>query len=73
MTMIHTLFALLDMLTDFQAMTALTRELLTFGLFNAGMALLLGSFEIVRRSKCRQTIAVPSRAWKFEDLRRHSI
>ena len=71
--MIHTLFALLDMLTDFQAMTALTRELLTFGLFNTGFAFLLGSFEIVRRSKCRQTIAVPSRAWNSEDLRRHSL
>lgn len=60
--MIHTLFALLDLLTNFQAMAALTRELLTFGLANTGIGCLFGSFEILRRSKLRRTTAAPLRA-----------
>jgi hypothetical protein len=62
MTMIHTLFALLDLLTNCQALAALSRELLTFGLANTGIACLFGSFELVRRLKLRGTAAAPSRA-----------
>lgn len=60
--MIHTLFALLDLLTNCPAMAALIHQLLTFGLANTGIACLLGSFEIVRRCRFRRDIEAQSHA-----------
>jgi hypothetical protein len=60
--MIRSLVLLLDLLTDYQALEALARDVFTFGLVNTSIACILASFEIVRRLKLRRSIAAPSRA-----------
>jgi hypothetical protein len=69
--MIRALVLLLDLLTNYQAVESLAHDVFTLGLASTGIACLFGSFEIVRCLKLR-TLA-PSRAWNFEDPRRHSI
>jgi hypothetical protein len=53
-TMIRALLLLLDLLTNYQAISAFARDLLLFGMGNAGMVGLLGSLEVVRRLKLRR-------------------
>jgi hypothetical protein len=60
--MIRFLLLLLDLLTNFQAVEALTRNVLTLGLANTAIACLLGSFEIVHRVRFRQNTSGPSQA-----------
>jgi hypothetical protein len=62
MTMIRALLLLLNLLTDYQALEALARDVFTFGLVNTGIACMLTGFAIVRRSKLRRSTTAPSRA-----------
>jgi hypothetical protein len=68
MTMIRSLDLLLDLLTNSQALEALTRGVFTFGLVNTGIACIFAGFEIVRRLKLRRSTAAPSRAHSFEEI-----
>jgi hypothetical protein len=61
-TMIRTFLLLLDLLTNYQAVAALVRDVFTFGIANAGMVCLLSSLEVVRRSKLRRNDLTTSRA-----------
>jgi hypothetical protein len=60
-TVIRSLILLLDLLTNYQAVEALARDVFTFGLVNTGVACIFASFEIVRRLKLRRTAAELSR------------
>lgn len=60
--MIRSLVLLLDLLTNYQAVEALARDVFTFGLANTGVACIFVSFEIVRRVKLRRTAAELSHA-----------
>ena len=60
-TMIRTFLLLLDLLTNYQAVAALVRDIFTFGMANAGVVVLLGSFEVVRRLKLRRSDLTTSR------------
>jgi len=60
--MTHTFLFLLDLLANSQAVAALLRDLLTFGAANTGFACLLGSLEILRRSRLRTNQSAFSRA-----------
>ena len=64
--MIRALVLLLDLLTNYQVVESLARDVFTLGLASTGIACLLGSFEIVRRLKLRR--ATPSRAWRLEEF-----
>lgn len=59
--MIRSLVLLLDLLTNYQTVEALARDVFTFGLVNTGVACFFTSFEIVRRLKLRRTAAELSR------------
>ena len=71
--MLRVLVVLLDLLTNYQAVESLARYVFTLGSASTGIVFLFGSFEIVRCLKLRRNIAMPSRAWNFEDTRRHSL
>jgi hypothetical protein len=62
MIMIRSLVLLLDLLTHYQAMEALARCVLTFGMVNTALACFLGCVEIIRRIKLRRPAVGPSRA-----------
>ncbi|HKV61482.1 MAG TPA: hypothetical protein VJO16_06190 [Candidatus Acidoferrum sp.] len=60
--MIRSLVLLLDLLTNYQAMEALARDVFTFGMANTVLVCFLGCVEIVRRIKLRRPAVAPSRA-----------
>ena len=60
--MVRVLVLLLDLLTNYQAVESLARDVVTVGLASTGMACLFGSFEIVRRLKLRRPVVAPPRA-----------
>lgn len=59
--MMRTLLLLLDLLTNYQAVAAFARDMLLFGMGNAGMAGLLGGVEAVRRLKLHRNELTASR------------
>jgi hypothetical protein len=63
--MIHTLVLLMNLLTNEQAVSALARDVLTFGLTNVGIALFLASLVILRRLLRGRRDVAPSRAPRF--------
>ena len=71
--MIRAIVLLLDLLTNYQAVEALARDVFTLGLVNTGIACLVGGFEIISRLKLHRGTARPSRSLRFENSRRHSI
>jgi len=60
--MTHTLIFLVDLLTNSQTVAAVAHDALLFGLANTGLACLLGSMEIRRRSRPRRKYLAFSRA-----------
>ena len=59
--MVRSLVLLLDLLTDYQDVEAIARNVFTFGLANTAMVCLICGFEIVRRMKAHETAASPPR------------
>jgi len=60
--MIQTLVLLMNLLTNEQAVSALARDVLTFGLTNVGIALFLASVVMLRRLLRDRRDLAPSRA-----------
>jgi len=60
--MIQTLVLLMNLLTNEQAVSALARDVLTFGLTNVGIALFLASVVMRRRLLRGRRDLAPSRA-----------
>jgi hypothetical protein len=65
--MIHTLVLLMNLLTNEQAVSALARDVLTFGLTNVGIALFLASLLILRHLIRGRRDVVLSRVPKFTE------
>jgi hypothetical protein len=63
--MIHTLVLLMNLLTNEQAVSALARDALTFGLTNVGTALFLASLVVFRRLLRGRGDVAPSGAPRF--------
>ena len=59
--MLRTFLLLVDLLTNYQAIAAFTRDLLLFGMGNAGLVGLLASVEAVRRSRLHRNDLTASR------------
>ena len=71
--MVRALILLLDLLTNYQAVESLARDVFRLGLASTGIACLFGGFEIVSRLKLHRGNARPSRSLRFENSRRHLI
>jgi hypothetical protein len=60
--MIRCLVWLLDLLTNYQALEVVVRNVFSFGLANTAIGCLIGGVEIGRRTKLRRNTAAPSGA-----------
>jgi hypothetical protein len=60
--MIQSLVLLVDLLTNYQAVESLARDVFSFGLANTAIAILFVGYEIIRRIKLHRNQAALSRA-----------
>jgi hypothetical protein len=60
--MLRSLVLLLDLLTNYHAVESLARDLLTLGVTNTAIAVLIAGCAMLRRWKPRRPIPAPSRA-----------